>query len=78
MRILIAAAAVLLTASVATAEDTKVAPAPQTTTVMTTTVTTTGQAGEAALTVAPKEVVKSPSNGYEGCHGRRSAERLIM
>jgi hypothetical protein len=73
MRILLAAAAVLLTASAASAEDMKAAPAPQTTVT-----TTTGQIGEAALTVAPKEAVKSPSRGYEGCHGRRSAERLIM
>lgn len=76
MRMLIAAAAVLMAASAATAEDVKVAPAPQTTVA-----TTTEQTGDAALSVpeaAAQDVVKSPNRGYEGCHGRKSAERLIM
>ena len=74
MRMLIAAAALLLTASAASAGDAKVAPAPETATV-----TSTERAGEAALSApeAAQEVTKTPS-GYEGCHGRKSVERLIM
>lgn len=77
MRMLIAAAAVLLTASAAIAEDAKVSPAPQTTV---TTTTTTEQAGEAALSVpeAASQDVAKTRGGYEGCHGRKSVERLIM
>lgn len=77
MRMLIAAAAVLLTASAAVAEDAKMSPAPQTTV---TTTTTTEQAGEAALSVpeATAQDVAKTRGGYEGCHGRKSVERLIM
>jgi len=78
MRMLIAAAAVLLTASAATAEDVKMSPAPQTTV----TTTTTEQTGEAALSVpeatAQEQEVAKTRGGYEGCHGRKSVERLIM
>jgi len=77
MRFLIAAAGLLLTASVGLAGEVTT----DTTAPVVSTVVATGQSGlegDAALTPAPTQAKSKSYGGYEGCHQSRQAQAPLL